>query len=84
MKPYTVLLLRPDYAAATFGQDTFCAYVEGMTPEDALIAARSAACDEDDTDTPEDYYCQFCADGHIINYQDGCGGVWNPNEKNEI
>jgi len=78
MKPYTILLVRPDCVAATFGYDTFCAHVEGQTVEAALDAARASACESDDHDTPEDYYCLFCTDGHVVNYQDGAGGVWSP------
>lgn len=81
MKPYTVLLLRPDYVTAAFGHDTFCAHVRGDTPEVALNAARAAACEADNEDTPEDYYCLFCADGHVIDYQDGAGGVCTPNDQ---
>jgi len=75
MKPYTILLLRPDYIASTFGHDTFCTHVEGETATDALIAARKAACEADKSDRPEDYYCLFCTDGHVIDHQDGAGGV---------
>lgn len=74
LKKYTVLLLRPDYMAATFGHDTFCAYASGATPVEALADARAAAAECDDAD-PEDYYCLLCTNGHIIDYQDGRGGV---------
>lgn len=74
-KPYTVLLLRPDYIAATFGHDTFCAHVRAPNPREALVAARVAACEADVTDYPCDYYCLLCADGHITDYQDGEGEV---------
>jgi hypothetical protein len=74
-KPYTILLLRPDYVAATFGHDTFCAHVKGKTREAALAEARAAACAADGQDTPDDYYCLFCTDGHVVDYQDGAGGV---------
>lgn len=75
-KPYTVLLLRPDYVAETFGHDTFCTHVMGETPASALIAARKEACSADESDNPEDYHCLFCVDGHVLGYQDGMGGVF--------
>jgi hypothetical protein len=74
---YTVLLLRPDYVADTFGQDTFCAHVEGDTAEAALAAARAEACEADGQDDPEDYYCLFCTDGHVADHTP-------PNDKPEI
>lgn len=80
MRTYTFLLLRPDYAAATFGHDTFCAYVRGATVEEALDSARADACRADDQDQEcmEDYHCLFCTDGHVRSYQDGAGGVSEP------
>ena len=68
MKPYTVLLLRPDYVADTYGHDTFCAHVEGLTVADALAAARAAVCEADGQETPEDYHCLFCTAGHVIDH----------------
>jgi hypothetical protein len=73
--PYTVLLLRPDYAAATFGHDTFLAHVTGENVGAALTAARRAACKADETSEPEDYYCLFCAKGHMDDLTDGSGSV---------
>lgn len=64
-KPYTVLLLRPDYLADPFGQDTFCSFVYGKTAEEAIAAARAEVCESDETDTPEDYHCLFCTYGHV-------------------
>ena len=79
MKPYTVLLLRPDYVANTFGHDTFCVHTVAASTVAALTAARAAACETDEQDVPEDYYCLFCTDGHVVDYQDGAGGVHAPN-----
>lgn len=72
---WTVLLLRPESRAATYGHDTFCAHVTGDSPKEALHDAREAACEADDHDTPEDYWCLFCAKGHLQDYQDGHGGA---------
>lgn len=74
-KLYTILLLRPDDVATNYGQDTFCAHVEGDTVEAALVEAQQAASSADGNDCPEDYYCLFCTDGHVVDYQDGHGGV---------
>lgn len=65
-RPYTVLLLRPDHMSDSFGQDTFCAHVEGGGPGEALEAAREAACGVDGAETPEDYHCLFCAEGFLM------------------
>ena len=76
MKKWTVLLLRPDYLAATFGHDTFCAHVYGKTSAEALAAARNEAIAADHTTSgAEDYYCLLCIRGHHKSYVDGCGGV---------
>jgi len=76
MKKWTVLLLRPDYLAATFGHDTFCAFVEAETPAQALVAARNAAIVADENpDGAADYYCLLCIRGFHQSYEDGYGGV---------
>lgn len=72
---WTVLLLRPDDIAGTFGHDTFCAHVEGATPKEALVAAQTEACKTDDYEELDNYYCLFCIKGHVVNYVDGHGGV---------
>jgi hypothetical protein len=62
---YTVILLRPDYIADTFGQDTYMGHVEAGSVEMAQMLARREAyeldIDEEDRcnyapDTPEDYF----------------------------
>lgn len=68
-KPYTVLLLRPDYVAQEFGKDTFCAYIYAKDAQDAVDKARKEACLVDLEDEPEDYYCLFCTPGHVINFE---------------
>lgn len=67
MNKYTVLFLKPDYVADTYGQDTFCAYVKASDHKHAIEEARSEACKADEQDNPDDYYCLFCATGYIPN-----------------
>lgn len=43
LKPYTVLLLRPDYVADQFGTDTYMAHVEAGSVAEAEDMARSNA-----------------------------------------
>lgn len=76
-RPWTIMLLRPDYAAATFGHDCYRALVTGATAARALKKARAAACEEDERppECAEDYYCLSCVEGHHRDYHDGEGGV---------
>lgn len=73
---WTVLLLRSDYAAATYGHDTILLHVEGATAKDAVDCAKveAARIDEHVCPEAEDYYCLFCTPGHLKNYSDGAGG----------
>lgn len=72
---WTVLLLRPDYAADTFGHDTFLDRVMARTPAEALRIAQANACHTDNTDVPEDYFCLLCSHGHLQDLSDRGGGV---------
>lgn len=61
MEDFTVLLLRPDYVADTFGQDTYLAHVKAPTVALAQKAAQKEAADADTIDegapcAPENYY----------------------------
>ena len=40
MKRYTVLLMRPDYVADGFGEDTYLAHVRARTAKDAISLAQ--------------------------------------------
>lgn len=64
---WTVLLLKPDYAADEFGHDTLELHVEAVTEACAVKAARKLAREIDETGEPEDYYCLFCARGVVHN-----------------
>lgn len=50
MRPYTVLLLRPDYIAEPYGQDAYLAHVFADSPDDAITAAQIEAWNEDKGD----------------------------------
>ena len=78
---WTVLLLRPDYRAATFGHDTLCLHlVQG--PEDCSVQnliPEALPLGVDDwnprDDDPADWYILSCIKGHHEDYIDGQGGV---------
>lgn len=80
MKTWTILLLRPDYVAATFGHDTILIQEKAADSITALAQARKAACEIDELDEQDpikayDYYCLFCCQGTPKNLVNGCGGV---------
>lgn len=58
MKRFTVLLLRPDYVADGFGEDTYLAHVNAKAPGEAITAAREEVMDVDEIEglKAEDYY----------------------------
>ena len=62
---YTVLLLRPDYASDTFGQDTYLSHVNATTATGAIGLAQREACVQDDNETPTDYYPLAVFAGHL-------------------
>lgn len=64
---WTVLLLKPDYAAEDFGHDTLTLHVKAVTEACAVKTARKRARELDGTDEPVDYYCLFCARGTVCN-----------------
>lgn len=58
MTRYTVLLMRPDYVADGFGEDTYLAHVRAETPTAAIEAAQLEVARLDDMDDVKttDYY----------------------------
>jgi hypothetical protein len=60
---FTVLLLRPDYAADTYGHDTYLAYVDADTVEEAITFARADL--ESEVEVPDDLHVLLVARGHI-------------------
>ena len=68
MKPYTVLLLRPDYIAKPYGQDTYMAHVEAENPANAIETAQIEVWKEDHGDDAgeswTDYNVLLIIEGH--------------------
>jgi len=69
MRPvkYSVLLLRPDYVADDYGQDTYMAHVWGTSVDQAIERAQkeAAEADKDEDDCWVDYYPLLVTRGHI-------------------
>ncbi|PTT35469.1 hypothetical protein DBR23_23480 [Acidovorax sp. HMWF018] len=64
VRPYTVLVLRPDYAATNYGQDTFLSHVNATSPLQAQQIARREAAEADRSEQPsEDYYILLTLEG---------------------
>ena len=74
---WTILLLRPDYAADNYGQDTYQTVITAPTAARALELARKEACgiDNNGPECREDYFCLFCTTGTHADLSDGAGGV---------
>lgn len=65
VRPYTVLVLRPDYMVANYGQDTFLAHVEAAGPAQAQRTARQQAANADRSEAfSEDYCVLLVIEGH--------------------
>ncbi len=65
LRPYTVLVLRPDYMTDGHGQDTYLAHVEATSPAQAQRMARREAAAADRSEQPsEDYYILLVIEGH--------------------
>ena len=68
---YTVLLLRPDYVADVFGQDTYLADVEATVSGDAIIRAQIEANEQDDGNDSLAYYPLAVFAGHLDDLSEG-------------
>lgn len=65
VRPYTVLVLRPDYMVANYGQDTFLRHVNATSPLQAQRIARRQAANADRSEAfSEDYYILLTLEGH--------------------
>ncbi len=71
-RKFTILVLKPDYIADAFGQDTFLAYVEAhsvdMAESMAQLQASNADCSSDaerEDANPEDYHILAVFEGHL-------------------
>lgn len=71
-KPYTVLLLYPDYIANNYGQDTYLACVEapnvelavGLAQDMAAAASKTPGNKDEDEHDPDDFYPLLTIAGH--------------------
>ena len=76
MKKFTVLLLYPDYATGNFGQDTYQAWVEASTVQEAKELAqleavqREGRADDEELDDPDDYFVLAVYEGHLEDIKD--------------
>lgn len=71
-QPYTVLLLRPDYVADNYGQDTYQAHVTAANVEEAITKGQEQAVEADLAPgcipvevNPEDYFVLSVHTGHL-------------------
>lgn len=66
LNKYSVLLLRPDYIACTFGHDTYYTHVVARNAKMAVRAARRDVCEADGqaTGAAIDYYVLLVLAGH--------------------
>lgn len=77
LKPFTVVLLYPDWAADNYGEDSYTAHVEATTRFTAIEAAQSQAYEAfrrseklsvreiRDLGEPPDFYGLVVFEGHI-------------------
>jgi hypothetical protein len=72
MNKYTVLMIVPDYIASSYGEETYMAYVEAETVEEAQLEAQDEAykdlVEEPDRlpeDNPEDFFVVFACHDHV-------------------
>lgn len=75
MKKYTVLVLRPDYTASDYGQDTFLAHVEAIDVLTAQETAQEEAYrgdfpgidmdEHDPVSSSADYFVLAVFEGHL-------------------
>lgn len=72
-RPYSVLLLVPDYAADTFGHDTVHVRNWAESAAQAVEKAQKFAQWTYEQGNPEDYHLLLCVAGHTKRYDDGQG-----------
>ena len=66
---YSVLLLYPDHAAENYGEETYLAWVETTTPEDAILAAQLEAQEANNIicwEDVDDFLPLLVVQGHIV------------------
>lgn len=71
MKPYTVLLLYPDYRTQDYGRETYLAWVDATDPNEAVRLAQEEAFTvnegEPGHEDAEDFYPLAVFEGHLSN-----------------
>lgn len=66
MKPYTVLILRPEYTTDNFGRDVYLDWVWAENAKAAgSMAQKNAAQADEQSDDWKDYDVLVCFDGHL-------------------
>lgn len=63
-KPFTVVLIFPDYIGGQYGDEFYVAYVRAANPARALRKARQKAAVKFDPNDPNDFGLVFCCAGH--------------------
>ena len=73
MEKFSVLLLYPDYYAASFGQETYYAFVEAESPDRAIALAQQQCFNgrTEAIDNLEDLYPLLVTKGYNLDVQRG-------------
>ena len=70
VKPYSVLLLYPDYLASTYGEETYDDFTHATSPEEALAKVRTLATSLQGPQwaemAPTDFGCLAVTQGHHV------------------
>ena len=71
-RPYTVLLLYPDYLASDYGHETYLAHVHAHTTEAAIRFAQNevASAGDNGLDSAPDFHVLAVFAGHQIDIAD--------------
>jgi len=64
-KPYTVLLVLPDYLADNYGQETYLVQVDAVNVKEAVAEARREAVSELNATLDSDFFVSFVCEGHV-------------------
>ena len=64
-KPYTVLLVLPDYLADNYGQETYLVQVDAVNVKEAVAEARREAVSELNATLDTDFFVSFVCEGHV-------------------
>jgi len=64
-KPYTVLLVLPDYLADDYGQETYLVQVDAVNVKEAVAEARREAVSELNGTLDTDFFVSFVCEGHV-------------------